>query len=65
MGLSTDFEEDNLSPADYNMLMKQGGEAFKSGSPLDQNPHIDDESRAAWAEGWQWEAYRTQEEAKH
>ncbi|EGR0523750.1 hypothetical protein FG062_02390 [Vibrio cholerae] len=62
---SAELEIDQLSGAEYNKLMQQGGDAFKSCIPLDQNPHLDGESRAAWFEGWQWQAYHSDQEVKH
>nr|AKN36619.1 hypothetical protein [Vibrio splendidus]AKN40564.1 hypothetical protein [Enterovibrio norvegicus] len=37
----------------YNKIMKQGATAYKNGVPYSKNPHSDDESKAAWVEGWQ------------
>ncbi|EKO3768551.1 hypothetical protein P0F17_000598 [Vibrio metschnikovii] len=37
----------------YNKIMKQGATAYKNGEPYSKNPHSDDESKAAWVEGWQ------------
>ncbi|ARP06620.1 hypothetical protein K08M3_51100 [Vibrio alginolyticus] len=41
----------------YNLIMEQGARAYYENLPYDQNPHTDDESKAAWVEGWQWAAH--------
>lgn len=57
-----DIDCDQIPPQAYSAIMTQGEQDFSNGVLLEDNPHLDPESRAAWSEGWQWGAYRSQKE---
>lgn len=60
-----DIDCNQIPPKIYNAIMAQGSEDYSKGVSLNDNPHIDAESRAAWTEGWQWGLYHAQNEPKH
>ncbi|CCO46658.1 hypothetical protein VIBNISOn1_1840041 [Vibrio nigripulchritudo SOn1] len=63
--MAFDIDCDQIPSESYNAIMDQGRDAYSKGASLNDNPHIDAESRAAWSEGWQWGSYYAQNKPKH